>query len=184
MAGRGKSTDTEVKAYYERYLETYRLLPGIIEMTEVLCDTRAEAEEIHARIQAGERLEELAVRHSVRSAMKPVGGHAFADSGRISIESLIQSPYRTHFGDSNNKDVGVLQGPMEVQDKYSVFRLDQPYEKLLMSLDNKLQQQIRTDIRQQREGALFNALLDSLRQVYAGQVQIDEEALSRHAATR
>jgi hypothetical protein len=27
-------------------------------------------------------------------------------------------------------------------------------------------------------------LLDSLHQVYAGQVQIDEEAFSRHAATR
>lgn len=184
VADRGKSTDTEVKAYYERYIDTYRSLPGIIEMTEVLCETRAEAEGILARAQAGERLEELAVRHSIRSTMKPVGGHTFADSGRISIESLIQSPYRTHFGDSNNKDVGVLQGPMEVQDKYSVFRLDQPYEKLLMSLDNKLQQQIRTDIRQQRQGALFNALLDSLHEVYAGQVQIDEEAVSRHAATR
>lgn len=178
--GRVEVTDAEVRAYYEQYLDTYRSLPGVIEMTEVLVDTRAEAEAILGRARSGERLAELAQNHSVRPSMKPVGGHAFADSGRVTIESLYQSPYRTFFGDSNSKDVGVLQGPMEVQDKYSVFRLDQPYEMALLPF-KQVQRPIRVKIRKRREGVLFDAFLDSLRQAYAGEIHISEDALTRYA---
>ena len=183
VEGRVEVTDAEVRAYYEKYLDTYKSLPGIIEMTEVLVDTRAEAEDILGRARAGERLEELAIRHSVRPGMKPVGGHTFADSGRVTIESLYQSPYRTFFGDSNSKDVGVLQGPLEVQEKYSVFRLDQPFEKVPLPF-KQVQRPIRVDIRKGREGVLFNAFLDSLRRAEADQVQVNEEVLSRYAAGR
>ena len=173
-------TDAEVRAYYEKYLDTYKSLPGIIEMTEVLVDTRAEAEAILARARAGERLEELAARHSVRPSMKPVGGHTFADGGRVTIKSLYQSPYRTFFGDSNSKDVRVLQGPMEVQERYSVFRLDEPYEMALLPF-KQVQRPIRAKIRKRREGVLFDAFLDSLRRAEVDQVQISEEVLSRYA---
>ena len=183
VEGRVEVTDAEVRAYYEKYLDTYKSLPGVIEMTEVLVDTRAEAEDILGRARAGERLEELAIRHSVRPGMKPVGGHTFADSGRVTIESLYQSPYRTFFGDSNSKDVGVLQGPLEVQEKYSVFRLDQPFEKVPLPF-KQVQRPIRVDIRKGREGVLFNAFLDSLRRAEADQVQVNEEVLSRYAAGR
>jgi len=178
-----KISTGEIRAYYDKYLDTYRSLPGIIQMTEVLCNTREEAERLLAQAQSGEPLEELAVRHSVRSSMEPVGGHTFADSGHVTVGSLVQSPYRTHFGDSNNKDVGVLQGPLEVQGKYSVFRLDEPFEMALMAFQ-RVRQQIYTDIRQRREGELFNGFLDSLRQAYVGQVQIGEEMLARYAAER
>ena len=183
VEGRVEVTDAEVRAYYEKYLDTYKSLPGVIEMTAVLVDTRAEAEDILARARAGERLEELAIRHSVRPGMKPVGGHTFADSGRVTIESLYQSPYRTFFGDSNSKDVGVLQGPLEVQEKYSVFRLDQPFEKVPLPF-KQVQRPIRVDIRKGREGVLFNAFLDSLRRAEADQVQVNEEVLSRYEAGR
>jgi parvulin-like peptidyl-prolyl isomerase len=183
VAGRVEVTEDEVRSYYEKYLDTYKNLPGIIKMTEVLCDTRAEAEAILARAQAGERLEELAVRHSVRSSMKPVGGHAFADSGRVTVASLIQSPYRTVFGDSNSQDVGVLQDPLEIQDKFSVFRLNQPFEKEPISF-RQVRRPIRVDITKSREAVLFDAFLDSLHQAYAEQVEVDEVALSRYAATR
>ena len=179
VAGKVSVTEAEVQNYYEQHLETYRSLPGVIEMTEVLVNTRAEAEDILARTHSGERLATLAQRHSVRPSMKLVGGHSFADSGRVTIESLYQSPYRTFFGDSNSKDVGVLQGPMEVQEKYSVFRLDQPYGMALLPF-KQVQRPIRVKIRKRREGALFDAFLDSLRQAYSGEVHISQEALTRY----
>ena len=179
VAGKVSVTEAEVRDYYEQHLETYRSLPGVIEMIEVLVDTRAEAEEIFARVRSGERLAELAQRHSVRPSMKPLGGHTFADSGRVTIESLYQSPYRTFFGDSNSKDVGGLQGPMEVQEKYSVFRLDQPYEMAVLPF-KQVQRPIRVNIRKIREGVLFDAFLDSLRQAYAGEVHISQDALARY----
>ena len=179
VAGKVSITEAEVRDYYEQHLEAYRSLPGVIEMTEVLVDRRVEAEEILARARGGERLAELAQRHSVRPSMKPVGGHTFADSGRATIESLYQSPYRTFFGDSNSKDVGVLQGPMEVQEKYSVFRLDQSYEMALLPF-KQVQRPIRAKIRKRREGVLFDVFLDSLRQAYSDEVHISQDALSRY----
>ena len=129
----------------------------------------------------GMPLEGLAARYSLRPRMKPVGGHAFADSGRVTIESLYQSPYRDFFGDSNVEDVGVLQGPLEVQDHYSIFRLDQPFEKAAVSF-KQVRRPIRVDIRERKEGVLFAAFLDSLRRARADQIYIDEGVLDRHAA--
>lgn len=183
VEGRVEVTDAEVRAYYDEHLDTYKSLPGIIEMTEVLVNTRTEAEEILARARSGERLTELAIRHSVRPDMKPVGGHTFADSGRVTVESLYQSPYRTFFGDHNAKDVGVLQGPLAVQEKYSVFRLDQAFEMVPLPF-KQVQRPIRVNIRKRREGVIFDAFLDSLRRAEADQVQIREEALSRYTAAR
>ena len=180
VKGKVVVSEQEVRAYYEKYLDTYRSLPGIIQMTEVLSQTRADADSILARAKAGERLEELAVRHSLRPTMDPVGGHAFSDSGRVVIESLVQSPYRTFFGDSNHEDVGILQGPLEVQDRFSVFRLDEPFEKEPISFRQK-RRPIRVNIRQAREAQIFEAFLDSLRHAHDDQVRIDEAALARYA---
>ena len=183
VEGRVEVTEEEVKDHYESNLEDYTTLPGFIRMTEVLCGTRAQADSVLARARAGERLEVLAARHSVRPGMKPVGGHTFGDSGKVTIEPLYQSPYRTVFGDRNTEDVGVLQGPLEVQERYSVFRLDQAFEKEAVPFW-RLRRRIKARIRRGREAALFEAFLDSLRLVHAREVKLSEEALSRYAAAR
>ena len=48
-----------------------------------------------------------------------------------------------------------------------MFRLDQPYEMALLPF-KQVQRPIRVKIRKRREGVLFDAFLDSLRQAYAG----------------
>ena len=183
VEGRVEVTDEQVKDHYEQNLESYTSLPGFIRMTEVLSETRSQADSILARARAGERLEMLAARHSVRPGMKPVGGHTFGDSGKVTLRPLYQSPYRTFFGDRNTEEVGVLQGPLKVQDRYSVFRLDQPFEKEPVPFW-RLRGRIGAQIRRGGEAALFEAFLDSLRRVHADQVEIREEALSRYVAAR
>ena len=183
VRGRAEVTEDEVRDHYERNLESYTSLPGFIRMTEVLVDTRAQADSILARARAGEGLEVLALRHSVRPGMDPVGGHAFGDSGRVTIRPLYKSPYRTAFGDRNTEDVGVLQGPLEVQGRYSVFRLDQPFEKEAVPFW-RLRRRIGGQILRRREAVLFESFLDSLRRVHAAEVVVDEEALSGYAAAR
>ena len=183
VEGRVEVTAEEVRDHYEQNLESYTSLPGIIRMTEVLCETRGQADSILAWARSGERLEALAARHSVRPGMKPVGGHTFGDSGRVTIEPLYQSPYRTAFGDRNTEDVGLLQGPLVVQERYSVFRLDQPFEKEPVPFW-RLRGRLGAQIRRGREAALFEAFLDSLRRVYAHEVEISEEALMGYAVAR
>ncbi len=181
VKGRAEVTEEEVRDHYDRNLKSYTSLPGFIRMTEVLLDTRAQADSILARARAGEGLEVLAARHSVRPGMKPVGGHTFGDSGKVTIRPLYKSPYRTVLGDRNTEDVGVLQGPLEVQERYSVFRLDQPFEKEAVPFW-RMRRRIAGQILRRREAVLFESFLDSLRRVHAAEVVINEEALSDYAA--
>ncbi len=183
IAGKVEITSEEVRAYFDSHIDRYTSLPGIIEMTEVLTDTRAEAAAILARARAGERLEELAARHSIRPDMEPLGGHALADSGRMTIESLYMSPYREIFGDANTQDVGLLKGPLAVQGHYSVFRLDQPYGKTPVPF-RRVRRPIRVNLRQREEAVHFQVFLDSLREASTDQVQASEEALVRYAESR
>lgn len=175
--------DERVEAYYEEYLDTYKKLPGVIHLTEVLVETRSEAEEVVELARSGESLESLAGRLSVRPGMEELGGHAFSDSGRLEIASLYQSPYRTFLGDSNEKDVGIVHGPLEVQDRFSVFRLNRPILKEAIPF-KQVQRPIRVKLREQEEAKLFAAYLDSLRLAYKDQTQWNEEALARYAESR
>ncbi len=175
--------DERVEAYYEEYLDTYKKLPGVIHLTEVLVETRSEAEEVVELARGGESLESLAGRLSVRPGMEELGGHAFSDSGRLEIASLYQSPYRTFLGDSNEKDVGIVHGPLEVQDRFSVFRLNRPILKEAIPF-KQVQRPIRVKLREQEEAKLFAAYLDSLRLAYKDQTQWNEEALARYAESR
>ena len=183
VSGKVEVGDDEVEAYYQQHLDTYKKLPGRIYMTELLVETKEEANNLLNRIRAGESLEALAAQDSQRSKMRPVGGHVFSDSGRIEIESLYQSPYRTFFGDSNDKDVGALQGPLEVQDRFSVFRLDRPIEKGAVPF-KQVQRPIRVKLRERGEAKIFAAFLDSLRGAYADQVRWDEEMLTLYSSGR
>ena len=179
ISGKVTIPDERVTAYYEEYFDTYKKLPGVINMTEVLVETKEEAEQVLQLARKGKSMEELAILHSVRPDMEKLGGHAFTDSGRVEIASLFQSPYRTFFGDSNDEDVGIVQGPLEVQDRFSVFRLDKPFEKEAIPF-KQVRRPIRVKLREQEEAKIFNIFLDSLRSKYQSQVEWNEDALVRH----
>ena len=183
ISRRVEVSEEEARQYYEQYLDTYTSLPGPIELTEVLVDTETEALEILAAARQGTALEELARSRSVRLGMKPVNGHSFAEDGSVRIEALISSPYRDFFGDVNREAVGKVQGPLLVQDKYSVFRLDAPVE--LVPLPYKqVHRPILTKLRKNREAAIFDAFIDSLRTVAADRIVWNEDHLKRFADPR
>ena len=179
ISGKVTIPDERVAAYYEEYFDTYKKLPGVIKMTEVLVESKEEAKKILQLARQGESMEKLAIRHSVRPDMEKLGGHTFTDSGRVEIASLFQSPYRTFFGDSNDKDVGIVQGPLEVQDRFSVFRLDKPFEKEAIPF-KQVRRPISVKLREQEETKIFNTFLDDLRLKYQSQVEWNEDALVRH----
>ena len=162
--------DKEVREYYEKYLDTYKKLPGIIEMTEVLVEQKSLAEDIYERAKQGESLNMLAKKYSIRSKLDSLGGHVFNDSGRVKIKSLFQSPYRDFFGDSNEDQVNVIQRPMLVQDYYSVFRLDKAYSKVPVPF-RQVKRPIRVKIREGRESVIFEGYLDSLRHLNSNKIQ-------------
>lgn len=168
----------EVERYYQEHQDQFEVLPGEVQLTEVLVDSEAEARKVLQAAQAGEKLEVLADKHSRRPKMKPVGGHTYKGRGRMVISPMYHSPYHDFFGDANAKDVGVLQGPLLVQDKYSVFRLDQPVVPAPLPLQ-QVRRPILYRLRKEREAAAFDQYIAGLRRQYAGQVQWFEDALAR-----
>lgn len=175
--------EEEARQYYDQYLETYTSLPGPIELTEVLVETEAEALEVLAAARRGTELEELARSRSVRPGMKPVNGHTFAEDGSVRIEKLISSPYRDFFGDFNREDVGKVQGPLPVQDRYSVFRLDAPLELVPLPF-KQVRRPILTKLRKNKEAVVFDTYIDSLRTAAADRIEWNEDHLKRFADSR
>ena len=183
LRGRVEVGDKEVEDYYEKYIDTYKKLPGIIEMTEVLVEDKQLAQEIYNRANDGESLNNLATEYSIRLTLNSLGGHTFKDSGRVIIESLYQSPYRDFFGDSNNTEVGVIQKPMQVQDFYSVFCLDQAYEKTAVPF-KQVKRPIRVKIKEERESVIFSVYLDSLREANRDSVQWFDSSIENYYKTQ
>ncbi len=179
ISARVEVNKEEIEQHYREHLDEYKVLPGEVRLTEVLVDTEAEARQILQAAQRGEKLEALAKKHSRRPALKPVGGHTYnPDQGQLVVSSMYQSPYHEFYGDANTKDVGKLQGPLLVQNKYSVFRLDQPVVPAPLPLQ-QMRSPIRHRLRKAREAAAFEQYIADLRRQYADQSEWDEEAISR-----
>lgn len=169
----------EVEQYYREHTDQFKVLPGEVHLTEVLVDSEAEARKILQAAQAGEKLEVLARKHSRRPGLKPVRGHTYdRDTGQLVVSSMYHSPYHEFYGDANTKDVGQLKGPLEVQGKYSIFRLDQPVVPTPLPLA-QVHGPIRRRLRLEREAAAFEQYIADLRRQHADQIEWDEEAIGR-----
>ena len=169
----------EVERYYREHLDQFKVLPGEIHLTEVLVDSEAEARKLLQAAQAGEKLEVLARKYSRRPGLKPVGGHTYhRETGQLVVSSMYHSPYHDFYGDANTTEVGKLQGPLLVQDKYSVFRLDQPVVPAPLPLQ-QVRRPIRYRLHKEREAAAFEQYIAGLRRQYADQVEWFDEEIAR-----
>ncbi len=173
-----KVDPAEAERYYQEHQDDFKVLPGEVQLTEVLVDTEAEARKVLRAAQAGEKLEVLAEKYSRRPKMKPLGGHLYKGRGQMVVSSMYHSPYHDFFGDANTKDVGVLQGPLLVQDKYSIFRLDHPVMPAPLPL-SQVRRPILHRFRKEREAAVFDQYIAGLRSQYADQVKWFEDTLAR-----
>jgi hypothetical protein len=149
-------------------------------LTEVIVETKDEADRVLRAAQGGERLEALATRYSLRRRMEPVNGHAVGEGGKMRIDTLISSPYREFFGDNNTEAVGKLQGPLKVQERYSVFRLDKPVALIPFTFAQARVRVIRR-LRNEREAARFGAFMDSLRSAEAEQITWHTKRIEQYA---
>ena len=121
-------SEEEVRQFYEAHIDGYSV-PGAVYLTEVLLNTREEAVEIRRAAEAGQSLEDLARKHSVRPLTDSGHGHVHVDQdGQVVIYALQSSPYYRLFQRKESQQVGQIQGPVELDGKFAVFRLDEPIE--------------------------------------------------------
>ena len=170
-------SEEEVRQFYEAHIDGYSV-PGAVYLTEVLLNTREEAVEIRRAAEAGQSLEELARKHSVRPRTDSGHGHVHVDQdGQVVIYALQSSPYYRLFQRKESQQVGQLQGPVELDGKFAVFRLDEPIEPHRIPFA-KVRKHVRRQVKVKHARRAFEVYIDSLRKVYAGEVKWFDEHLA------
>lgn len=193
ISSRFSVTQEDARRYYDEHLSTYGI-PGDLTMTEVLVATREEAEEVLQLAKSGTPLEELSRERTIRLAAKhrvtgegpaPVanpatGSHYHLDEdGNLVVPIAQGSPYHKIMDDESRREVGLIQGPMAVDDGWSVFRLEKPVVPYTLPFERIARHAV-IRVRKQRERAIFPGYLDSLRAAYADRVEwLDPELAPR-----
>ena len=169
--------EAEVRQHYEAHIDGYSV-PGTVYLTEILLNTREEAMEIRQAAEAGQSLEDLARKHSVRPRTEDGHGHVHAGrDGHVVLYALQSSPYYRLFQRQERQQVGQIQGPVELDGKFAVFRLDEPIEPHRIPFA-KVRKHVRRRVKLQHAKRAFEVYIDSLRTVYAGEVKWFDEHLA------
>lgn len=165
-----------VRAYYDDNLPMFMEMEEI-QVTEILVATQAEAEQLLQQIRAGENLAALAAEHSIRAAVE--GGedghhhmHNHPSERRV---------YGALFDSVAAAEIGVLMGPIKLDEGYSVFKVlgripahPTPFAQAVS--------RAKWWVEKQQEKAIFEALFVRLREKYAARVMVYEERLKALAA--
>ena len=160
------------RQYYDDHPQQFMELEEI-QVAEVLVATRAEAEQLLQRVRAGEPLEKLAARHTLRTDAE--GGH-----GQYHIHN--HPSERRVFGALYDSvaaaPVGVLTGPVALDEGYSIFEV----QKRIPPRPTPFAQaasRARWWVQKRQEKTLFDSLFIRLRNQYADRVVVFEEQLGK-----
>lgn len=159
------------RQYYDDHLQMFMELEEI-QMAEVLVATRAEAEQLLQRVRAGERLETLAARHTLRTDAERSGQyhiHNHPSERRVFgalYDSVVAAP------------VGVLTGPVALDEGYSIFEVRERIPPRPTPFAQAASR-ARWWVQKRQEKTLFDSLFTRLRNQYADRVVVFEEQLGR-----
>ena len=157
-------TDAEVKQYYEEHPGAFRR-PVQVWLDEILVETREEAEEVRGRLEAGESFADLA-------ALTLRG-----EGTELHLHSYEAPAYGDLVPQAAAAAIGQLAGPLKVRGGWSVFRVRERSGGEQRSLEQETPR-IRGILNMIRREELFNGFIAELRVRYAGEIRIDEAALS------
>ena len=163
--GKISVTDEEVKRYYEEHPGDFRR-PTQVWLDEILVETREEAGEVRRRLQAGETFPDLA-------ALTRRG-----EGSELHLHSYEAPVYGDLVPEAAAAPIGQLVGPLKVKGGYSVFRVRDRRGGEPRSLEQETPR-IRGILNMIRREELFNRFIEDLRMRYAGEIRIDEAAMSR-----
>ena len=162
-----------VRAYYEANPNLFMQFEEI-EVTEALVATRAEAEGVLEQVRGGGDLVDLAARHTIRADVE--GGHYHMHN-----HPSERRVFGAFFDTVEAAQVGALNGPIELEEGFSVFRVEQRTPPRPVPF---AQAASRAEwwVRKEQEKALFDQLFTRLREKYADRVAVFEERLGALAA--
>ncbi len=160
----------KARQYYDDHPQMFMELEEI-RVAEVLVATRAEAEQLLQRIRAGERLETLADRYTLRTDAEAGQYHIHNHPSERRVfgalyDSVVAAP------------VGVLTGPVALDEGYSIFEVRERIPPRPTPFAQAASR-ARWWVQKQQEKTLFDSLFTRLRDQYADRVVVFEEQLSK-----
>ena len=152
-----------VRRYYDEQTERFRRRDQI-DVAEVLVETEEEAIAVRRQIEAGADIAALAQEHSKRRGARARGGVFPMEKTSDLVPHILAA------------QPGELVGPVQVHDGFSVFEIirRQPGERMPFA---QVRRQIGDILRRAEERERFQAYIETLRQQYADQIQVDQKQL-------
>ena len=160
-------SEEDVRHYYDTHLETFRHSEAVW-IEEVLLPTQADALQIKDQIEAGAPFDQFIDKSLRADAQKYNGRYHFHMLGKARYPVLVPAVFQAQQGQ--------LEGPLQVEGGYSVFRVLEREESSIEPFE-AVQQRARALVRLERETQALNAFLVQLREKYAGQIKIYSDRL-------
>ena len=161
-------TEADVRQYYDANPNKF-LHPEQIEVQEILVKTEEEAGRLKRLLEEGAALGELAAKHSLRSPeVRDAEGrfhvhrHEAAQFGGL-VEVVAEA------------ETGVLTGPVQVHEGYSVFKVLSRRRK--PETFEEAGFRARSQLRRHTHRDAFNDYMNELRTKYDSQVEVEEDRL-------
>ena len=160
-------SEEDIRHYYDTHLETFRHSEAIW-IEEVLLPTQADALQVKAQIEAGASFDQFVDKSLRVDAKKYNGRYHFHMLGKARYPVLVPAVFQAQQGQ--------LEGPLQVEGGYSVFRVLEREESSIEPFETA-QRQAWALIRLERETQVLNAFLVQLREKYADRIKIYPDRL-------
>ncbi|MFC1525221.1 peptidylprolyl isomerase [Candidatus Latescibacterota bacterium] len=164
------ATEDDLRAFYASHQEQYGPRPAV-EVQEILAETRELAEHLRQRVQAGESMDELAVRYHRREATAARGGRMRLTTRKNAILGPLAPA-------ALDGEVGPLYGPLEIPGGYSIFRV-LAREQIPARSFEEVRPRLARIVALQLRNEAMDRLLVELREEYAARIKVDEESLGQ-----
>ena len=168
LEGRLEVTEEEARRYFEDHAATFAD-PELIVLDELLVASEEEAVGLKKQIEKGATFAALAVR-----SQRPLDHRD--ENGRVEMYAFEKAAWGGLEAAAKTAPIGKLMGPLEVADGYSVFRV--------LSRDRRevtfeeVERRVVATVRWLRKQRLFESEVERLREKYASDVEIFEDALA------
>lgn len=157
-------SDEEIKKFYEQNKEKFRSGEQV-RASHILVKTEKEAQDLLARIKAGDKFEELAQKHSLDAANTKGG-----DLGWFSKGAMLPAFEKTAFGMKE----GEIAGPIKTQYGYHIIKLTGKRPAGLRTYD-EVKEQLKAALLPQKQQEVLQKLEEDLKK--SSKYTIKEDAL-------
>ena len=168
LEGRLEVSRDEARQYFEDHAAVFAD-PELIVMDEILVATEEEALGLRKQIEKGAAFAELAARSERALDHRD-------ENGRVELYAFEKAAWGGLEAAARTAPIGELMGPLEVAEGYSVFRV--------LSRDRRqvtfeeVERRVVATVRWLRKQRLFEGEVERIREKYASEVEIREDALA------